>query len=141
MVTLADRSVVARRLLLFVTLTAVTTVLGCGLINTGCTASLASAIQVDVYDSVTRAIASRGSTVILQGAGLADTVMVPDSLAPQESLTATAHIWFEDRVKAGTYRVQVLKPGYRVWTRDGIGVRANRCHVTTFDLVTAYLQR
>jgi len=111
-------------------------VLGCSsLVETACTADLRSVIQLDILDSVTRAPAAAGATVLLRGP-FTDSLIIPDT-----STSSLAHVWFEDRVKAGTYSLLIQKPSYREWSQTGIRIEANRCHTTTRDHVTALLRR
>ena len=109
-------------------------VAGCSsLLETGCTAELRSVIQLDILDSVTRAPAAAGATVLLRGP-FTDSLVIPDT-----STSSLAHVWFEDRVKAGTYSLLIQKPSYRDWSQSGIRIAANGCHTTTRDHVTALL--
>ena len=108
---------------------------GCaGLFDTVCTTELRGVIQVDILDSVTRAPAAAGATVVLRGP-FTDSLVVSDT-----STSPVAHLWFEDHVKAGSYSLLIQKPGYRDWTQTGIQVKANSCHTTTFDHIIALLQ-
>ncbi|HVX40037.1 MAG TPA: carboxypeptidase-like regulatory domain-containing protein [Gemmatimonadaceae bacterium] len=83
---------------------------------------------------MTHAPAAAGSTVLLRGP-FTDSLIVPDS-----STSATAHVWFEDRVKPGTYSLLIRAPGYRDWTQTGIRIEFNSCHVTSLDHIVALLQ-
>jgi hypothetical protein len=103
---------------------------------TVCTDELRSVIRVDVFDSVTGAPAAAGATVLLEGTLFRDSVAVPDT-----ATSATAHYWLEDKVKAGSYNVQVRKPGYRLWARNDVRLASDGCHVSTFEFLSARLQR
>ena len=105
-----------------------------GLLESACTAELRSVIQLDVLDSVTRAPAAAGATVLLRGP-FTDSLVVPDTMT-----SSMAQVWFEDRVKPGTYSLLIRKSGYRDWNQTGIHVEANSCHTTTFDHVVALLR-
>ncbi|HTI64898.1 MAG TPA: hypothetical protein VL524_15340 [Gemmatimonadaceae bacterium] len=107
----------------------------CGSASVACTDELRSVLQVDVVDSATGKPAAAGSTVLLQGT-TRDSITVPST----PDTVRTAHVWFEDVVKAGTYSVTVLKSGYLGWMRSGIKVQADACHVTTHEVLTAKLQ-
>ena len=110
-------------------------VASCGsMVGTGCTAELRSVIQLDALDSISLAPGAAGATVWLRGP-FSDSLTVPDT-----ATSSLVHLWFEDRVTAGTYSLQIRKAGYRDWARTGIRIDANRCHTTTFDHVTALLQ-
>lgn len=102
--------------------------------TTTCTAELRAVIRVDILDSVTRAPAASGATVLIRGP-FWDSLVVSDT-----STVPTAHVWFEDRVKRGTYSLLIQKSGYRDWTQTGLRVEANSCHTTTFDDIVALLQ-
>lgn len=100
-----------------------------------CTDELRAVIQVDVIDSITGKPAAAGTTVILSGTAQ-DSITVPSTA----DTVLTAHIWYENIVKVGTYSVTVSKAGYIQWVRSGIRVRADACHVTTHEVLTAKLQ-
>lgn len=105
------------------------------LVASDCTDELRSVIRVDVLDSISRAPAAAGATVLLRGP-VTDSVVVSDT-----STSSTAYIWFEDRVKPGIYSLSIVKAGYRDWAQTGIRVEADACHTTTFDHVIALLRR
>ena len=94
---------------------------GCDLIIGPCTADFRAGILVTVTDSVTGAFIETGPVrIIATDGGYADTVFVSGSL-----LGGLAH------ERSGTYQVEVSAPGYDTWTRGGIRVRENSCHVET----------
>lgn len=103
--------------------------------SVACTDELRAVIQVDVIDSITGKPAAAGTTVLLRGT-TRDSIAVPST--PDTVLTA--HVWYENIVKAGTYSVTVSKAGYSEWVRSGISVQADACHVTTHEVLTAKLQ-
>ena len=100
-----------------------------------CSTELRPGIEVDILDSISRAPAAVGATLLLQGPYV-DSVYISDP-----ATLAIAKIWYEDHIKAGTYSVQIKKPGYRNWTRTDIRIEADQCHTTTFAHLTALLQR
>lgn len=100
-----------------------------------CSDELRAVIQVNVIDSITGKPAAAGTTVLLRGT-VRDSITVPST--PDTVLTA--HVWYENIVKAGTYSVTVSKAGYSEWVRSGISVQADACHVTTHEVLTAKLQ-
>jgi len=100
-----------------------------------CTDELRAVIEVDILDSASRAPAASGATLWLRGP-YSDSLTVPNG-----STSPVAKVWFEDRVKAGTYAVEIKKVGYRDWSQSGLRIQADRCHTTTFDHITALLQR
>jgi hypothetical protein len=84
-----------------------------------CTMEARAALAVVVVDSVT-------------GAGLAGTTLAlaiqgttTDTLAGRDSVVSGA---FE---RPGTYRIELTAPGYRPWTREGVVVKKDECHVLT----------
>lgn len=112
---------------------------GCNLayqLSGDCSDELRSAMRVDVVDSLSGAPAAAAATVWVRSSTFLDSVRVPDTVA-----SATAAYWMEDKIKGGTYSVEVDKAGYRQWLRDGIRVDADRCHVRSPAFVTARLQR
>jgi hypothetical protein len=106
---------------------------GCNLI-TGPTCSLEArpALTVDVRDSTTNAPAGRGARIIARDGAFADTVLVPTDDAELFPYPL-AH------ERAGTYTVTVERDGYRPWSRSGVRVTKDECHVRTVAL-TARLQ-
>ena len=84
-----------------------------------CTMEARPALAIVVVDSVT-------------GAGLAATTLAlamegttTDTLAGQDSVVSGA---FE---RPGSYRIELTAPGYRPWTREGVVVKKDECHVLT----------
>jgi hypothetical protein len=108
----------------------------CQSITSDCGDELRSVIELSVFDSLTGAPAAGGATVLLHGTVFSDSLTLPDTLT-----SANAQTWWEDKVTAGTYSVQVRKPGYKLWTSSDIHVRADACHVTTNVALKALLQR
>ena len=100
-----------------------------------CSTELRPAIEVDVFDANTGSPAAAGATVLLRGSA-EDSVTAPAG----SGALVIAKVWYEDRVKAGSYTVTVRKPGYADWTKSNIQVQADQCHVTTFDRLDAQLQ-
>jgi hypothetical protein len=105
---------------------------GCELISggTACTAQAVPGIMVDVRDSVTSAPAGRGSRIIARDGAVADTAKFTEFDGPYG-------VAYE---RAGTYTVSVEQQGYRLWSRTGIRVTTDECHVRTVS-VAARLQR
>lgn len=96
-----------------------------------CTAEARPALLVHVRDSVTNAPAGQGARIIARTGTFADTA------GPVESYAGPYGVAPE---RAGTYTLTVEKQGYATWTRSGIQVTADVCHVRTVE-VTARLQR
>ena len=100
-----------------------------------CTDELRPAIEVDVFDARTGGPAAAGATVLLSGSAR-DSVTAPST----SGALVIAKVWYEDRVKAGSYSVTVRKPGYSDWTQSNIRVQSDQCHVRTFERLAARLE-
>lgn len=106
---------------------------GCDLITgPACTTEARPALTVDVRDSITNATAGPGARIIARDGAFADTVLVPTDDAARFPYQL-AH------ERAGTYTVTVERDGYRPWSRSGVRVTKDECHVRTLAL-TARLQ-
>lgn len=103
--------------------------------NDVCNAIDKTSLIVTVVDSQSGARIDSGSTVVVTGGGLRDSVVVPDS-----SRGLPTAVWRESEVPAGTYSISVHKSGYADWIRNGVVIKRDGCHVTTANL-TAALQR
>jgi len=100
-----------------------------------CSDELRPAIEVDVFDALTGGPAAAGATVLLSGSAR-DSVTAPTT----SGALVIAKVWYEDRVKAGSYSVTVRKPGYSDWTQSNIRVQSDQCHVRTFERLAARLE-
>ncbi|HTJ22121.1 MAG TPA: hypothetical protein VL383_06985 [Gemmatimonadaceae bacterium] len=100
-----------------------------------CSRELRPAIEVDVFDARTGTPAAAGATVLLSGSAQ-DSVTAPSTAGA----LVVAKVWYEDRVKAGSYSVTVRKLGYSDWTQSNIHVQADQCHVRTFERLAARLE-
>jgi hypothetical protein len=87
-----------------------------------CTMEARSALAVVVVDSVTGAGLAASAVAIAREGTFADTLRGADSVASGV---------FE---RAGTYRVEVSASGYAPWSRDGVKVERDQCHVQTVHL-------
>jgi hypothetical protein len=90
--------------------------------GTVCTALFAYGLSVTVVDSVTGTPASAGATVIASEGTYADSVVVPATASNSSSIGLAGE-------RAGTYLVTVRKTGYKTWTKSGIVVTKDECHV------------
>lgn len=97
-----------------------------------CTTDVRPALRVDVRDSSTNAPAGAGALIVARDGAFADTVLVPAHAAG----ASPYHLAHE---RAGTYAVTVERDGYRPWSRTGVRVTKDGCHVRTVEL-TARLQ-
>ncbi len=118
---------------------AVACMTGCQLFPTDrvCTQEARTSLTVNVIDSQSGARLDSGSTVIVVGGTVHDSVT---ATAQGNPFMATAW-WDEARVPAGTYSVFVRRAGYADWTRNGVVIKAGECHVTSPAELTAALQR
>jgi hypothetical protein len=84
-----------------------------------CTTEARPGIRAIVRDSTTGAGLATGTIAVARQAAFTDTLMGADSV-----------MWgvYE---RAGVYRLEVSRPGYRDWVRDGLRVTRGECHVET----------
>jgi len=101
--------------------------------NIVCTDIFIVGLTVTVQDSVTGAPAYAGATVIARDGTYADSASRPANSTDTFPLPLAGE-------RAGTYDVTVRESGYLDWTRKGVQVTRNECHVNTVA-VTAKLQR
>ena len=101
-----------------------------------CTAELRSTIVVHVTDARTGAAAAQGSTVIVRGGAVYDSVVVNAVPTP----ATQAYMAWEDRVNAGRYSVTVRKPGYTTFVKTDVDVVGNQCHSGPGPTVQVALQ-
>lgn len=89
-----------------------------------CTHELRSTIIVEINDARTGAPAVVGSTVIVRGASVYDSVLVSAPLFTPP----VAYMASEDRVGEGRYTVEVRRPGYAPFIRTNVDVTGDECH-------------
>jgi hypothetical protein len=111
----------------------VTVLVGC---SADCTTYLGSTLSVDVFDARTGAPLGVGTTVVVTGATLHDSVTMPPSLGSPSS----AYIGTENRVGPGLYTVTVLRPGYVTWTMSNVEVLGMGCHAAAGPFPSVQLQ-
>jgi hypothetical protein len=87
-----------------------------------CTMEARPALAIVVIDSSSGAGLAAATVAIVREGAFADTLRGTDSLV------SGVH------ERAGTYRVEVSAPGYLEWSRDGITVDRDQCHVQTVRL-------
>lgn len=105
-------------------------------VTTACTPNLLPALRVTVVDARTGA-PPQSATLIARSEAFVDSVgpISPYTpVVPGVVLVLTAAT-----ERPGTYDLTVHAPGYREWTRTGVRVTADPCHVRQVDL-TAELQ-
>lgn len=106
---------------------AVVLVGGCGVLDPIiCTTEARPGLRVAVVDSVT------GDTI-------PEATVVAEEGAYQETLNLYGGVAHGAYERAGTYRVDVTAAGYEPWSREGVQVTEDECHVRTVD-ITARLQ-
>ncbi|MES2177119.1 MAG: carboxypeptidase-like regulatory domain-containing protein [Gemmatimonadota bacterium] len=91
-----------------------------------CTTEARAGITISVRDSVTDALAGRGSRIIATSGSYADTARFSGN---QDGPFALVY------ERAGTYVVTVEQTGYKTWTKSGVEVTKAVCHVNGVDLV------
>jgi len=109
---------------------------GC-ITGTVCTTQFVYGINITVVDSATADPPSEATLLATSGT-------FTDSVGPRAPSQWVANgplvlVLSTAGERAGAYSVTVRSPGYRNWTRTGIRVTANECHVNPVNL-TARLQ-
>jgi len=94
-----------------------------------CTMEARPALAVVVLDSATGAGLAQAAVAIARQGDFADTLRGTDSIV------SGAH------ERAGTYRVELSAPGYLDWSRDGVKVERDVCHVQTARLRALLVRR
>lgn len=98
-----------------------------------CTPSIERGLFVTVVDDVTGAPPSSATLVAQSGEYV-------DSAGPVAPLPGSLLVLSAVPERAGTYDLTVRSPGYPAWTRTGVQVTADQCHVRRVD-VTARLRK
>lgn len=105
---------------------------GCNVvIGPTCTLEARPGLLLVIHDAATGAPAVRGAHVVVRDGSFEE--------AAQISVSYDGPLGFAQE-RAGTYAVTVTQEGYRPWTRGGVRVERDRCHVRTVTLDVA-LQR
>lgn len=107
----------------------------CGISNPMCSLEIEPAVGVFVVDAATQAsIADSAYGAVHDGAYV-------DSLRPSGVDTNGVPVSFRAAdERPGVYTIDVLRPGYRPWSKAGVEVQRNVCHVQTVVL-TASMDR
>lgn len=93
-----------------------------------CTAQFVYGLNVSVRDSATGADLSSGSTVVVRDGNFVDSLTTPYPGSPYGIFSSAGE-------RAGTYSVTVRRAGYRTWTRTGVAVTADECHVRPMSVI------
>jgi hypothetical protein len=88
-----------------------------------CTMEARSSFAVVVVDSVTGAGLAATTRALVQDGSFVDSLIGRDSVVSGGVFERT-----------GTYRLTLSAPGYQDWTRDGVVVTKDQCHVQTVKL-------
>jgi hypothetical protein len=102
-----------------------------------CTLNFKFGINITVVDSATAEPPSEATLLATSGT-------FTDSVGPRAPVQTVANgplvlVLSTAGERAGLYSVTVRSPGYRAWTRTGVRVTADECHVKPVSL-TARLQ-
>lgn len=98
-----------------------------------CTREARPGISVTILDSATSAPAGSSSRIVARDGLVADSV-------PSQWTAASDGPFGLAYERPGSYILTITKTGYRDWTKSGIVVTADQCHVRTVP-VTALLQK
>ena len=101
--------------------------------NFACTDEARAGIVVTVLDSASGTAAGKDARIVATAGTFVDSV-------PGMWTASSDGPFALAREHAGTYTLTVNKTGFLDWTRSGIVVTADQCHVKTVQ-VTAKLQR
>ena len=103
-----------------------------------CTDDFRHGLSVTVVDSVTSA--PPASAVLIARSGAFVDSVGPATPHPVVQNGPPVLLLFSAGERAGTYDLTVRAPGYRDWTRNGVNVTEDECHVRLTE-VTARLQQ
>lgn len=96
---------------------------GCDALPLACTAEARAAVSVEIRDSATSAPLADGTIAAVTEGPYTDTLTLC-GWSGSVGLTRCG-AW----ERAGTYAVQVTRPGYQPWSRTGVSVTRDACHV------------
>lgn len=96
----------------------------------GCTAEFVYGISATVTDAATGADITPGSYLVVREGAYVDSV----AAGPGSFLAAAGE-------RAGTYDVKIGRPGYSTFTRTGVRVTRNECHVNPVRLEARLLKQ
>jgi hypothetical protein len=94
-----------------------------------CTEEARAAIVLEIRNAVTAAPLADSSTALVTDGSFSDTLQLCGQTSSLEWLSRCGP--FE---RPGTYNVVVARPGYQSWSRAGVRVTHDDCHVQTVTL-------
>lgn len=93
-----------------------------------CTTDFRFGLAVQVQDSVTGAWIGSGATLVARDGAYVDSVTGPVGRPEDAALAAAGE-------RAGTYDLVVRHEGYLPWSRTGVKVEGDECHVHPVTLL------
>ena len=93
-----------------------------------CTLLVRPAVTIEVRET------GSGRSLADSAKGVVRTGTYVDSLKPSRSDASGVLVALQGGGTAGTYSIELVRPGYAVWTRSNVHVTGERCSVHTVDL-------
>ena len=110
---------------------------GCDMTGPICTADFRYGLLVTVGDSITRVTPDASILVVATSGSFTDSARIPANVTGVPRGLGGVPLAGE---RSGRFDVRVTAPDYRPWTRQGIVVGRDECHVQGVT-VEAWLQR
>lgn len=110
----------------------------CGIIThpVVCPTDVTPAVEVQVFDARTGALAALGTVATAQDGSYTDTLKIA-GWRGNPSDSTTAFIVEGAYERPGTYTVRISKPGYQLWERTRVRAREGECGVERVQLVAS----
>lgn len=107
-------------------------------LGVGCTDSVERALEVEVQDAASGAYIAAGASGWARDGDFFEHLKVVGwrGYPPNDTVTTLGGVY----ERSGRYEVVITHPGYQMWTRKGVRVSKDTCHVRTVRL-TAQLIR
>ena len=93
-----------------------------------CTTEARFGMRAFLRDSVTGVAYAESAVVIAREGAFADTLR-------NYGLTPNDSVWLGLAERPGTFRLDVTAQGYRPWSRNGLVVEDEGCHVRGIDVI------
>jgi hypothetical protein len=93
---------------------------------TVCTTEARAGVSVEIRDAATARPLADSATVMVTEGSFSDTLHL---CGMTDDYFWVSRCGLEER--AGTYGIEVSRPGYRPWSQSGVRVRRGECHVQT----------